>query len=463
MKMSLFFATALDLKKHPMKKADRKIKKEYFMALTYVIYSVINETEYFDNEDIRYIAEKINMYRRQVFENINTESKRDDRGYQAILAINLWKRYEDRNDKELGYQILLAIKSWKNQYRQMLLCDAALCLMDKMLIYHVAEIIKNIEVELPKNQRDANQIFLLLYSKGNIDKKYIQISPLIMQFRKNREFALKKEYRIIVTANMSAGKSTLINALIGKRITRTSQEVCTGNVCYLFNKAYEDGNISLKTSKLNLMANTEDLCTYDWNGKIEIASFFKRIESKTPRLCMIDTPGVDAALYKEHSKMTHQALLHDNYDLVLYVISPTNLGTDAEKKHLQWVASNLLNTKIVFVLNKVDEYQAGSDSIEESIKKLKKELQGFGFEKPVICPISAYGSYLLKLKMTGRLLTEDEQEEYTVYFRKFKRPAYDLSKYSAGVQILRSDSEEIKMSKRIGLYGLEKIIYGGRR
>ena len=68
---------------------------------------------------------------------------------------------------------------------------------------------------------------------------------------------------------MSAGKSTRINALAGKPVARTSQEVCTGNICYLFNKAYEDGNIHLSAQDLNLRATKEDLHGYGWNGPIK--------------------------------------------------------------------------------------------------------------------------------------------------------------------------------------------------
>ena len=261
---------------------------------------------------------------------------------------------------------------------------------------------------------------------------------------------------------MSAGKSTLINALIGKPIARTSQEVCTGNVCYLFNKAYEDGKIHLSAQGLNLSATAEDLHGYDWNGHISIASYFTGIDSDVPRLCIIDTPGVDAALYKEHSKRAHNALLNDAYDTIIYVVSPTRLGTDAEKKHLQWVAQNLQKDKIIFVLNKLDDYHDFSDSIEESVHDFKEDLLKIGFENPVICPISAYFSYLLKLRMTGQALSEDESDEYALYAKKFKRSAYDLSHYYDGVQCLPTDSEEIALSKRVGLYGLEKIIYGGR-
>lgn len=162
------------------------------------------------------------------------------------------------------------------------------------------------------------------------------------------------------------------------------------------------------------------------------------------------------------SYRAYDALLNNNYDIVLYVVSPTRLGTDAEKKHLRWVAQNLQKEKIIFVLNKLDNYHDFSDSIEDSILTFKKDLIKIGFDSPVICPISAYFSYLLKLKMTGQVFSEDEADEYIVYSKKFKRSSYDLSHYYEGVQCLPTDSEEIELSKHAGLYGLEKIIYGGK-
>lgn len=179
------------------------------------------------------------------------------------------------------------------------------------------------------------------------------------------------------------------------------------------------------------------------------------------RLCFIDTPGVDAALYKNHTDVTHTALQNERYDMILYVVCPTRLGTDAEIKHLKWVLKNLPTKKVIFVLNKLDNYRDGSDSIEESVQGLKGELIKLGFENPIICPVSAYFSYLLKLKMTGKRLADDETDEYVHLSKKFMRPSYDLSRYYVNVQSEGGDSAEMKLSKRAGIYGLEKIIYGG--
>ena len=437
--MNQFFVEALDTREHPIKKAKMKIQAEYFTALTYVVEKTISEANYHQAEIKEYVDERLRLYQNQLFADI------------PITNVN----------KKTETNCLSALaKPWRTKYRFMLVCDVALILLDESLVLRATEIIK--ERLSAKRQVEVERVASLLQNKQEVEKKYLPTLPLLNQYRANKDFFSKDERRIIVTANMSAGKSTLINALVGKPIARTSQEVCTGNVCYLFNKAYEDNNIHLSTQGLNLSATADDLHDYDWNGQISIASYFTGIMSDIPRLCIIDTPGVDAALYKEHSRRAHDALLRDNYDAILYIVSPTHLGTDAEKKHLQWAAQNLKKEKIIFVLNKLDDYHDFSDSVEESVHDFKDDLLKIGFENPIICPISAYFSYLLKLRMTGQALSEDEADEYALYSKKFKRSSYDLSHYYEDVQCLPTDSEEVALSKRVGLYGLEKIIYGER-
>lgn len=437
--MNPFFVEAFDLRKHPIKKAKKKIRLEYITTLTYIIKKTINEADCQQVETKQYILERLKLYHTQLIANKEISYPNEELSLSRISTFT---------------------KLCKSKYHLILVGDIAMILLEKSLILYAMTIIK--KALSFKQQYEIEQVASLLYNKREVENKYLLVSSLINQYRLNYDFISQKERRIIVTANMSAGKSTLINALIGKSIARTSQEVCTGNACYLYNKAYEDGNIHLSTQDLNLRATADDLHGYDWNGHISIASYFTGIIPHIPRLCIIDTPGVDAALYKEHSKRAHEALFNDCYDIIIYVVSPTKLGTEAEKNHLQWVAQNLPKDKIIFVLNKLDNYNDFSDSIEESVHNFKEDLLKTGFENPVICPISAYFSYILKLKMTGQPLSEDEADEYALYSKKFKKSSYDLSHYYEGVQCLPADSEEIALSKRVGLYGLEKIIYGSK-
>lgn len=432
------FWEAIDMQEHPIKNAKKKIQIEYITALGYLIEKIIDDEIFHQVAIKEFVVERLHLYQTQLFSEVQISTVSEDTGGNCVRAF---------------------CRPWRRKYCFMLACDMALILLEESLILKAMVIIRK---EFSKrSQANIAQVFSMLQNEQGIEEKYLPISSLIMQYRANKSFFTKNAKKIIVTANTSAGKSTLINALIGKPIASTSQEVCTGNVCYFFNKAYEDKNIHLLTQNLNLHATEDDLRGYDWNGCVSIASYFVGVVPNIPRLCLIDTPGVDAVLYQEHSKRAHDALLNENYDVILYVVCPTRLGTDAEIKHLEWIAQHLQKDKIIFVLNKLDEYRDFSDSIEESIQAFKKDLLGIGFENPVICPISAYASYLLKLKMTGQALSEDEADEYALYLKKFKRDSYDLSLFYEGVQCLANDSEEIIMSKRVGLYGLEKIIYGG--
>ena len=335
-KMDSFFVESLDLREHPLKNAKEKIRVEYFAALSYTV----NEVALHPAQKL-YSSERLKMYRRELLPDIDVNSLTTKSGVNAVKSC-------------IGMP-------WQKKYRYMLVCDISLIFLDEALAIQAITIINNCLSRL--GQTDVGRVVSELSDKSDIDKKHRVVAPLITQYRLNKLFISQPERRIIVTANMSAGKSTLINALVGKPLARTSQEVCTGNVCYLFSKPFEDGNVHLLTETLTLNATTNELQSYEWSGSISIASSFTQCISHTSRVCVIDTPGVNAALYKKHADITYAALQSKDYDIVLYIICPTNLGTDAEKKHLKWIAQNLPKEKIVFVLNKLDNYRDYSDSI----------------------------------------------------------------------------------------------------
>jgi len=463
---TLFFVESLDLREHPIKKSKERIRAEHYAVLAYIVNQITENAISKDshiciasNENIaqikvsskeiqlstlkEYITKRLELYRKQfALKEVNTN-----------LSTNTTKKN--------SFQLVSAYVSrpWRKKHRFWLMCDIALITLDHVMIKQAAEIIKN---SLTKKQKEELDLLVSTLLDVNIAAcKFPSTEQLISQYRMNYSFTKRSEQEIIVTANMSAGKSTLINALIGKPLTRTSQEVCTGNLCYLYNKPFEDGYVHLASPELNLDTNEDALRSYQWNGIISIASHFASIESTVPRLCIIDTPGVNATLYKEHGNIARNALSNLKYDKVLYVVSPTNLGTYAEIKHLKWIAENVPKEKIIFVLNKLDNYQCNTDSIEESIDGLRSDLMTIGFKEPIICPISAYFGILLKMKLTGKELTEDEQDEYALLSKKFNKPSYDLSRFYSGVQFNINDTNEIRLSKSSGLYGLEKLIYGG--
>lgn len=428
----VLFTSSLDLSNHPMNNVKPKLKKQYYLVL-----------EYFINKqmDNKFTASRLEQYRIKLLNNPNPVEK------------------EIKMKKIIQSMINSSIKPWRKKYRYWIMCDVALILMDDDLINKTAIEMKTYMSECQKKQFE---VLLDAFQDDSIDiTPIIFAKELISQYRKNRVFASRKILKFIVTANMSAGKSTLINALIGKPLARTSQEVCTGNTCYIYNKPYEDNRIHLENGMFTNNASRDELRNTSWDVQMNIASYFRGIDNIKSRLCIIDTPGVNSAINRKHRRISHEALKSEQYEKVIYIINANKLGTDEEITHIKWISENIPKDKIVFVLNKIDDFNIVDDDILASIEGVKKDLISFGFEKPVICPMSAYFALLIKMRENGDEMTDDEIDEYLLYVKKFKKQNYDLSKYYEGIYEETGDSETVVMSKKCGLYGLEKVLFGG--
>ena len=267
--------------------------------------------------------------------------------------------------------------------------------------------------------------------------------------------------KIIFTANMSAGKSTIINAIIGKKLAKTAQEVCTGNVSYIYNKSFEDGHIHLIFDGSAINADREELLSNGCDKERYIFSYFNLIDKNDSRFCLIDTPGVNSSMNRQHGRITRNALDKREYDIIIHVLNAQQLGTDEEITHLRWIKNNIQDREVIFVLNKLDVFKAKEDDVDRSIALVRSDLKKIGFMDPIVCPISAYFAFLIKQKRIGVNLTEDDQDEYDLYAKKFNKPVYDLSRFYPEYQIKSDDDEATTLLKKCGFYGFETIISGG--
>jgi predicted GTPase len=429
------FVTSLYISAHPLIRSRKKTKQLYFAALEYLVNLCAS--------NIEYTKARLLQYHDLL---VNTET-----------AISRARRNINKTIKDVVDDF---IKPWKRNRCLMLLCDIALIVTDKTAVKKALDIIAKYLSH--RRQKRLKELFEILYNDKMIPSAFAVTKDMIKQFRANRNFASQKEIKVIVTATMSAGKSTLINAIVGKRVTRTSQEACTNNLCFLFNKPFEDNCIHLLASPLNLDAAYDDIITAEKEYVCNIASFFRASGHSKARVCLIDTPGVNSAINRNHGKLTHKAITEETYDKLIYVLNANMLGTDDEIKHLKYVFNNVPNEKVIFVLNKLDDFKKAEDSISESIEGVKRDLQKIGYKNPVICPLSAYFSLLLKMKQNNEELSENEQDVFDLYVKKFSRPEYDLSLYYDKnlADETRSDDKLIKMNLKSGLYGFENILYG---
>ena len=306
------FTTSLDLSVHPLLKTRKKTRSLYFAALEYLSKSCAIDKEY--------VYARLSQYRTLFVGNDTPLLLSFDNGNNIIKTI-----FDD------------FLKPWKRKYPLILLCDIALILLDENAISKTLDIMSNY---LNRRKQDRlNELQKILFNNIEIPPSLTRVKHLIAQFRINHNFVSQQVMRVMVTANMSAGKSTLINALIGKPITRTSQEACTANLCYLYNKPFEDNRLHLVASPLNLNATYNDLLNIGRESVSSIASFFWSIKHQQKRICLIDTPGVNSALNSNHGRVTREAIAKENYDKLIYVLNANLLGTDEEISRLGFLMS----------------------------------------------------------------------------------------------------------------------------
>ncbi len=266
----------------------------------------------------------------------------------------------------------------------------------------------------------------------------------------NMKFESTPLKRVLVVANVSAGKSTLINALIGRKLNKTATNACTKELCYIFGKPQKDG-ISIKTRKTGLFQydNSISKNLSDEAEMIGLHIPYEPLQGK--KICFIDTPGFNDVRNPERGAITEKAICNNDYDAIIYVANAAYMGRDDEQHLLETIVQNT-NKPIVFVMNCLDKYKLSEDSIEESVKKYHNDIEKLGVRNPKIVPISARAALLMRMSKKN-LLDEDEEFDLKIFESKFCKDYYDLPKYTQNKQFKCSN-----LIDNTGMPLLERII-----
>ena len=239
--------------------------------------------------------------------------------------------------------------------------------------------------------------------------------------RVNIEFMHKKPYKILLAGTMSAGKSTIINALAGKNVSLTQNMACTGKIHEIISQPIEDnvtseadGVISIGASHETLMEDNEG----NDSSLISVGTYFNGLLGGS-RVVLYDSPGVNSSEHPEHTEITEKMVASKKYKLLLYVMNGTTLETEDQIRHLEKIQKRLGGTKILFILNRSDNLISDDDETPASTaEKQRAILEKIGFRKPIICPVSARAAYLIK-KIRLEQLSRLEQTELERFETKF--------------------------------------------
>lgn len=258
----------------------------------------------------------------------------------------------------------------------------------------------------------------------------------------NQKFNTKKLKKILVVANVSAGKSTLINALLGHKFNRVKTVACTSRLCEIYNKPIDDGFVYYKADQLFYDSNIESYCSDDATS----VGIHYRSTLGEHNVCVVDTPGVNNSMDTTHWTITAEAIKANDYDLLLFVSNGQYNGTTDERMFLEYIHKNCKHP-VLFALNQLDRFKSSSDSISDMLTEYSEELKTIGFKQPQIYPLSAQYAFLLSYI---NFLDEDEAYDLELLRKRFSKDYYDLPTY-----IGSTSTREIE---RTGIINLEQSI-----
>lgn len=243
----------------------------------------------------------------------------------------------------------------------------------------------------------------------------------------DREFkkALNEDFEVSVIATMSAGKSTLINAILGEDLLPAKNEACTATLTYITD--YDEMNYfsgrafdEKDAPQSDWVRITSDLL-HEWNkehiARVEIEGNIPMIKSENVRLVLADTPGPNNSRNDSHHRCTMGMIKNEQKPMILYVLNASQLSTNDDHHLLSVVAKEMSRggkqsrDRFIFAVNKIDGFDPEKESISKALENVRNYLEEHEIHNPNIYPVSALVSKLIRMKRKGYVLSRQEKRD----------------------------------------------------
>ena len=250
------------------------------------------------------------------------------------------------------------------------------------------------------------------------------------------ENAKSSDFEICVVATMSAGKSTLINSMLGKKLMPSKLEACTAIITKIKDNSQE--NIPFKAKiydRYNNLLETNEELTYSsmkrFNEEenvslVSVEGNIPFVQSDDISLVLIDTPGPNNSRDENHERVQRELLGKSSKALVLYLMTG-EYGTNDDNNLLRMVSSSMAvggkqsKDRFIFVVNKLDERKKEDGDINETLGRVNEYLQSHGIKKPNLFPAAALPALNIRLMKNNEEIDEDEMDSTEYKVKKLNR------------------------------------------
>jgi GTPase Era involved in 16S rRNA processing len=356
-------------------------------------------------------------------------------------------------------------------YRYLFLYDCLfiLAINDEVLGEKICDELKKTVNSRYHNTLDSMKQKMYLCESDFASRKLIT-HEMITEWNRARAYINSHNRNITFTATMSAGKSTLINAIIGKELSYAKKAACTATIMKFITSPTKGTycNIFYNEQVMQLQAES-DVREFTKGREIpcNINSFFLS-PLTSQRVTLVDTPGVNSSQNPQHKKIARTELTSSSTDILVYVIPVENYGSEGDYAHLSFIKNKVNYNRIVFVVNMMDSCDFEDDSVSEIVTNIKEHLTDIGFQEPVVCPISAKAGMLIKQALYGSVLSTNDKKACATYVEMFQDKELELSVLYPAVEKISSKNDTTWLSANFdniwsayintGLPGFETLI-----
>ncbi len=254
--------------------------------------------------------------------------------------------------------------------------------------------------EINKTNQDATKLFATahtLFGKSSATPEtFFQNLAKMLQSVSNHYAS--RQLTILIGGEVSSGKSTFINALIGKEVLPIAPETCTNvatKIAYGKDKIVVHFRNDNGVARQSLEISPDKMSDYTTETKnpnnglgVEYIEVFTQSPLLESGLVFIDTPGL-GAVDPAHSVVTYSIASHA--DIIIFLASVLKPITTSEVQSLENLTKVVKNAKVLHIVSHAD--QGDKDVIMEQNKKIiKQELPDFEFDTLAVSS-ALYNSY----------------------------------------------------------------------